>query len=104
MVAPLWIVGDRIARISGEDERHRRVIEVGTSPTTMRRPVVSGRFAWVEQNSSQTYHEPTQKEDASFISSQIPENSIPDLDQLLSASVQNESTFLANQSGKTYFV
>ena len=104
VVAPFWIVGDRVARISGKDERHRCIVEVRTSPATMQSPVVSCRLAWVKQNSGQTHHEPTQKEDASFISSQIPENSTPDLDQLLSASVHNESTFLANQPGKTCVV
>ena len=44
-----------------------------------------------------------QNEDASFMSSQMPENSTPELDQLRSASVQYFSAFGANQSGKTVY-
>lgn len=50
-----------------------------------------------------TYQDPSQNDDASFMSSQMPENSTPELDQLRSASVQYCSAFGANQSGKTVY-
>ena len=42
-----------------------------------------------------------QNEEASFMSSHMPENSMPPLDQFVSASVQKAVAFSENQSGKT---
>lgn len=46
-------------------------------------------------------HDPSQKDDASFMSSQIPEKLTPLCDQLRRASVQYSSAFSENQSGNT---
>lgn len=47
-------------------------------------------------------HDPRQKEDGSFMSSQMPENSTPSSVQFFSASVQTAVLCSENQSGKTY--
>lgn len=49
------------------------------------------------------YQEPSQKDEASFMSSHIPENRTPELDQFVRASAQYLSEFLENQSGKTVY-
>ncbi len=46
--------------------------------------------------------EPRQNDETSFISSQMPENSTPDLDQFVSASFHKLAAFSENQSGKTW--
>lgn len=48
-------------------------------------------------------HEPTQNDDASFMSSQMPENSTPNALQFFSASVQYAVACSENQSGKTVY-
>ena len=48
-----------------------------------------------------THQVPSQKDETSFMSSQMPENSTPDSDQLVRASIQYDAAFSANQSGKT---
>ena len=67
------------------------------SPGNRNGVLVFDRLAFVPQ-------EPSQNDDASFMSSQIPEKSTPLCDQLLSASVQYSSAFSENQSGKTCLV
>lgn len=48
-----------------------------------------------------TYQDPSQKELASFMSSHIPSNSMPEVLQLRRASVHHSCVFFWNQSGKT---
>lgn len=56
------------------------------------------------RKSTPTYHEPMQNDDASFMSSHIPEKFTPELDQLRRPSVQNAWVLFANQSGNTCMV
>jgi hypothetical protein len=55
----------------------------------------------MEREGGAAYHEPWQNELISFMSSHRPENSIPELDQFVSASVHHAVVFSPNQSGKT---
>ena len=89
---------DRIPRGTRKNDRQRSVRQVSTSSAV---ELVSTLPAQCTEPYMKTHQDPVQNEETSFISSQMPENSTPESDQFLNASVQTASVLFANQSAKT---
>ncbi len=95
--SPFRIVREKVAGFPGKDKRRGGVGQVSAASATTNSVLIPPHIL----PEKIAHQEPTQNEDTSFMSSQIPENSMPALDQLVSASVQKAVAFSENQSGKT---